>query len=296
MICTIQNHHFTAKIDTLGAQLISLSDKSGLEYIWQREQPFWQSCAPVLFPVVGRCKNGVITVNGTDYPMPQCHGFASSKEFDVVRNPDALLTLRLCDDQDTRLSYPFAFCFEITFCLQENTLTVRYRVVNHSDSDMPFGIGAHPGFRCPLLPEENFNDYELDFGKPVTLDTTCVDENFVISSTLLRRIVTDSQTLQLHRNLFAADALIFENPPFGALAYRSRKSGKGIYFSFDSFSTFAVWTEAPPSSAGFVCLEPWNGMGMRSGEGTDLSAKKDVIILPPNEEFCCSYCVTPLGE
>lgn len=30
---------------------------------------------------------------------------------------------------------------------------------------MPFQIGGHPGFHCPLYKEESYDDYELVFEK-----------------------------------------------------------------------------------------------------------------------------------
>lgn len=296
MIHTISNGKLTAKIDSLGSQLISMTDQNGLEYIWQRETPYWQQCAPIPFPVVGRCKDGIITVDGQDYPMPDCHGFAQNMDFETAELTDSSVTLRIRDNEETRKAYPFAFLFEVTHKIENDTLSTVLRVVNRSDREMPFGVGGHPGYRLPLLPDEKFTDYELDFGKPLTLDTSCVDENFMISSTLARRVVTDARTLSLDRNLFAADALIFENPPFDSVILRSKKSGLGIHFGFKGFSTFAVWTEAAPSEAAFLCLEPWNGMGVRSGEGTELAKKKGTLFLAPQQEFVCTYSAAPLTK
>ena len=42
MIITLKNGCLTAGIDTMGAQLISLKDKDGTEYIWQRDPEVWK--------------------------------------------------------------------------------------------------------------------------------------------------------------------------------------------------------------------------------------------------------------
>ena len=55
MIITICDSKTTASIDTLGAQLISMKDASGKEYIWQRDPAVWARCSPLLFPSVGNC-------------------------------------------------------------------------------------------------------------------------------------------------------------------------------------------------------------------------------------------------
>ena len=42
-----------AEIAHMGAQLESLKDADGREYMWQRDPQWWGGCAPVLFPMVG---------------------------------------------------------------------------------------------------------------------------------------------------------------------------------------------------------------------------------------------------
>ena len=46
MIVTLKNNGFSAKIDSYGAQLISLQDPAGTEYIWQRDPKHWANCSP----------------------------------------------------------------------------------------------------------------------------------------------------------------------------------------------------------------------------------------------------------
>ena len=74
MIITLNNEKFTASIDSLGAQLISLKDASGKEYIWQRDPAFWKNCSPLLFPIVGNCRDGKTCIEGAWSEIPK-HGF-----------------------------------------------------------------------------------------------------------------------------------------------------------------------------------------------------------------------------
>ena len=60
MLITLTDSKTTAVIDSTGAQLISLKDASGCEYIWQRDAKYWKKCSPLLFPVVA-------TAGMTDY-------------------------------------------------------------------------------------------------------------------------------------------------------------------------------------------------------------------------------------
>ncbi len=295
MIYTITDGKLTAKIDSFGAEQISLTDETGLEYIWQRKAPHWENCAPVLFPIVGRCKDGIITVNGKDYSMPECHGFAPSMEYDVLEQTEASITFILTDNEDTRIKYPFAFRFSVRYAFEDGALVTTFTTQNPGDSDLIFGVGGHPGYRCPLLPGEDYTDYELDFGKKVTLDTQEKTEDVFICADKTSRILTDEQILSLDKKLFAKDALIFENPDFDTIIYRGKKSGKGFCFTFKNFKTFAMWSDdTSPSSDSFVCFEPWNSMGKRTDEGTEFAKKKDIIVLAPGETFSCNYRVNIL--
>ena len=55
MIFTIKNDKFTAKVDTLGAQIISLEDAQGRELLWTGDPAYWREHAPVLFLLWGPC-------------------------------------------------------------------------------------------------------------------------------------------------------------------------------------------------------------------------------------------------
>lgn len=295
MIHTITDGNLTAKIDSLGAQQISMTDKAGTEYIWQRNPEYWKDCAPILFPVVGQCLDGKITVDGTDYPM-RSHGFARHNEFTVAEKTESSITLRLCDNEKTREIYPFSFCFDVIYTIENGALTTTMKVKNTDDKDICFGVGGHPGYRCPLTDGEVFTDYELNFLKPVTLDSAIIDSDVFISSTETQRIITDSETLSLVKDFMKVnDTYVFENLDFNKVIYRSKKSGKGLTFSFENFTSFAVWCNCDtPEDDGYICLEPWNSMGKRTGETAELKNKKDIITLAPGKEFSCSYCAEPL--
>ena len=283
----IKGSGLKAKIESMGAQLISLCDDAGREYIWQRTAPFWQNCAPILFPVVGRCENGTLSVNGKNYPIELCHGFAPVSEFELLEQSEHTVTLRLVSNAETLRHYPFEFIFDVSYILNEKGLSTVLSVTNPGKDKMLFGIGGHPGFCCEPLEE-----YEIDFGTELTLDSLVVDEAFYITSDT-KRILDKERILPLRRDLFAGDALIFEEPPFDSDVLRNRMDGHGIEFSFQGFSSFAVWSQT--EDAGFVCLEPWNSMGKRPKEGTELANKKGIITLPGGKRFECSYCIKPIS-
>ena len=86
MLYTITDGSFTAKIDSLGAQLVSLTGPDGFEYIWVGDKAYWGGHAPVLFPIVGALREGKTQIGGKWYHMGR-HGFARTSEFTAEEEP-----------------------------------------------------------------------------------------------------------------------------------------------------------------------------------------------------------------
>lgn len=108
----ICNDQIRAKVHTLGAQLISISDaKSGRKYLWsggETENNEWNFSAPVLFPICGMLKNNRYTYRGKEYAL-QNHGFARFKQFRIESEDENSCSLSLRDDKETMEVYPFQF-------------------------------------------------------------------------------------------------------------------------------------------------------------------------------------------
>ena len=59
----------TARVETLGGELVSYRDERGLEYIWGGDPAYWPGRNPLLFPIVGTLKEGKIRFDGREYAM-----------------------------------------------------------------------------------------------------------------------------------------------------------------------------------------------------------------------------------
>ena len=65
------------------------------------------------------------------------------------------------------ISLPFRL--EISYQLLGKTIQVTYRVHHLGEEGvMPFFVGGHPGFNCPLMADEGFEDYYLEFEQEET--------------------------------------------------------------------------------------------------------------------------------
>ncbi len=265
MIVTLTNHTLTAQIDSIGAQLISLRNASGTEYIWQRDPAHWKSCSPLLFPTVGNCRDGKYTLNGQTYCIPK-HGFCRNADFAVSVLSDQEASFTLTDSPETRASYPFAFQLKLTYTLAEDGIQILYTVTNPGTEPMYYQLGAHPGFNCPLQSGEQFEDYVLEFEQDETSGYHSYDLNrmeFDMNS--YTPILEHASVIPLTHELFANDAIFFTDLRSKKVALKNPSTGYGVEVSYQDFATVAFWTAAA-TKAPFLCVEAWNGSAIRSDE------------------------------
>lgn len=265
MIYTIFNSSLTACIDETGAQLISMKDKSGTEYIWQRDPAVWSSCSPLLFPIIGNLRNGKTVIDGKTYEIPK-HGPIRSLSFHLIEQGEDFVTLGVTGQDFPEGIYPYAFSFSITYSLSGDSLSFSVKVENPSSAPMAYCIGLHPAICCPLLPEEAFEDYEIRFPKLQQSGYRAFDlSRMEFDMTTERPCPGDGLRFSLNRELFLSDALWFDRPSSREASLVHSRTGKGIRAEFPDFETIAFWTK-PEEEAQYLCFEPWNGSAPCSDE------------------------------
>lgn len=268
MIVTLKNQYFTAQVDSLGAQLISLKDSAGKEYIWQRDPAYWQNCSPLLFPIVGNCRNGKTLLEGNWYEIPK-HGFCKVTDFSVNQASEGQAVFSICDSEATHTVYPYAFRLSLTYTLQEDGLHMDYQVANTDSKAIHYNIGAHPGFNCPLENGEKFEDYVLEFEQEETAASMVYDvKNLQFDVNWRKPMLENSRVIPLTYDLFRDDAIFFDQIRSRKVAIKNPATGKGVLVDYRDFETVAFWT-AMPSKGPFLCVEPWNGSAIRSDEDDD---------------------------
>ena len=143
MLVTIFDSNGSAVIDSIGAQLISYKDSTGKEYIWQRDPKFWNRCSPLLFPIVGNCRNNKTIIEGETYHIEK-HGFCRDVDFQVTRQSDTMVTFEIHDTEETKAIYPYSFCLSLTYVIENGMLSMEYCVTNTDDKTIWYCLGAHP--------------------------------------------------------------------------------------------------------------------------------------------------------
>lgn len=281
----ITNGTLTVIVKKEGAELISLKDNDGTEFMWQGDKSIWPRHSPVLFPIVGRLKNDIYSIDDNIFSMPQ-HGFARDKDFELKRHSTNEIVFSLKADVETLKKFPFNFELLISYSLNAKSLAVKYTVINLSEIKMPFSIGAHPGFCCPVSKNETFDDYEIRFSENEKLETALLQNGLFNGKK--KMLDFNSNLIQLNNETFINDALVFENLRSQFVTLQSKKSSHYVKVSLIGFPYLGIWSKP---GALFVCLEPWYGKADSIDANGNIFKKEGMIILNPSEAFNCSYSI-----
>lgn len=279
---TLKNDKLQLVVNSLGAEMHSLQTPDGVEYLWQGDPQYWDDQAPNLFPFIGRLTNNSYKCQGKVYTMG-IHGFAASQEFSLIEKHNDRLVFELKSSANTRMQYPFDFSLRISYRLQENAVDVSYEVYNLEQTYMPFGIGGHPGFNVPLLDDEDFKDYELEFSCPCQPDRVGFSPSVYLNGKEERFPLRDDRFIDLRHELFDEDAIILKNMA-KEVTLRSKLSGKGVSLSYHGFPYLGIW-HWPKTDAPYICIEPWSSLPSRQGIVEELSCKSDLIHLASNQIY-----------
>lgn len=272
-----------------GAQFNSLK-KGDTEYLWQGNPEYWAGQAPVCFPISGVLIDGKAKAFGKPCSMKR-HGVARINPFEVFEKHKNSVTFIQKSSEQTRKQYPFDYELKIKYTIVGNTVTNEYIVTNTGSDKMPFVIGGHPAFNCPLDKDESFEDYKVVFDKPITKPCLRPDhESGLVDVKKTYDVMNGSDTLNMKHRLFEEnDALIFENC-CAKCATLIGKNGKGIKVEFQDMNNLLIWSAV--GNAPFVALEPWTGISNCSDEDDVLENKRGMTVLEPDETVSFKFKIT----
>ncbi len=281
MQITLKNDKITIVTNTFGGELNSLKTADGTEYLWQADPAHWKGQAPVLFPMCGSLRNKKATALGKPVCMER-HGVARKQEFEVFKQSDDSITFSLKSNAETYERFPFDFELRITYTIKDNTVSNTYTVINTGNEGLPYAIGGHPAFNCPITEGESFEDYEIKFEKVENALAIYPDKETGLMNMDSERLVLDNtDTLPLAHELFADDSMNFLNLNSRKVTLLSKKTGRGVGFDFSDFTYLLIWSASV--NAPFVALEPWIGLATCSDESDIFEEKRGMRILAPGE-------------
>lgn len=272
-----------------GAMLNSLN-KNNTEYLWQGDAKYWAEQAPVCFPITGVLPNGEMEAFGKRCTMKR-HGVARINPFEVLEQHKNSVTFVQRSDENTKRDFPFDYELKIKYTINGDTVTNEYIVTNTGEDKLPFVIGGHPAFNCPLSNGEKFEDYKVVFDKNIT--KPCLRPNHHTGLVNVFEKFDEmhgGDTLSLVHELFEEkDALIFENCEAKS-ATLIGKSGKGVKIEFQDMNNLLIWSAV--GNAPFVALEPWTGLASCNDEDGLFEHKRGMTVLEKDETASFKFKIT----
>lgn len=287
----IENESLRVEIAELGAEVRSVQHKdTQLSYMWSGDAAYWGRISPVLFPIVGRLKDGQYIAEGKKYELSQ-HGFLRDAVFQVSDAQATSVTFIKESNREYRDVYPYEFRVEICYRLEADQLHVDWKVNSLEKEElMYFSIGAHPAFRVPLISGEHAADYKLHL-KPVQNKQVTVYE---LADGLIREKEQPAvlPAMPIQAALFENDAIVYDHIEEVRL---QSSEGNGVAVSLSEFPYVGIWSKydaATSTMAPFVCIEPWFGIADTTDSTGVLSQKTGIQKLAPGAEFNSSYLMT----
>lgn len=282
----LKNETYEVTFCEKGGEIASFTNlKTGMQYMWQGDPAYWGGKNPGLFPLVGNTYSGRYEIDGQEYAMKN-HGLIRYATLHCVKEDGQEVVMALDSDEETLKQYPFPFHYEIAYRLEDNKLTITYRITNTGEKEMPFTFGLHPGFNCPLCEGERFEDYTMTFSNPEQMQQLVFDkekqEPYRLEDVALQSIPCDYDLIEHYATL------VYKGPKSAYLTLAGPQ-GHGVRISIAGYPYLAIWTAK--HGAPFICLEPWYGHADFSEVKEDFYHREGTMLLQPQKTFTTSYTI-----
>lgn len=263
----IKNEFLTVTIKSKGAEIKSVKNNNGVEFMWEADPEIWGYSAPILFPICGGLRENKFFYQGKEYSLAK-HGYARLLEFEVecVKEDEATFLLR--SDDESKKCYPFDYEFRAKYTLKNNSLCVSYEVTNLTDGEMYTDFGGHEAYACP----GGIGGYSVVFDEAENLDAACLEGNYFNYET--NRVASNTNILKLDDEYFKKDALAFLNLKSKGVMLAANDGSRKIRVDYKDHPYLLLWTTY---KAPYLCIEPWIGMPDRIDANQQITDKEGII-------------------
>ncbi len=284
----LKNEHLTIEVSSLGAELQSIRDDEGHEYLWQADERYWPRHSPILFPIVCGLWEDKYRTEGKEFAMGR-HGFARDTEFKLLKKSATKLTYALESNEETLKAYPYKFILSVTYRLENNRIHVVWHVHNTDDKEIHFQIGGHPAFNLPDVKEgepmrgvmcfDNMGRVERIYGnvggcvRPERFDTGSVDGVWAFTE-----------------ETFRDDAVIIDRSQLRQVSLLDKTAHPVVTVDFQA-PAVGIWSPYG-KNAPFVCIEPWYGLHDWVEYQGEFKEKYLMNHLQPGASFMSEYVIT----
>lgn len=291
MIHTLHNDRLRVGIDDHGGTLHEILDLSdGKHILWQGDSASWTGRDVVIFPFVGRMRDGWYTHDGVRYEMP-IHGVCTDAQFEVVQTDDTRCVLRLRSNADTRAVYPFDWELTVTRSLQGNTLSTCMQVTNCGEQEMYYGMGAHPAFALPAKETQESTDTS---GNYLEWEGECPDRYYPLQDG--KFLLPDApfapcDRLELNKALMQKYATLLWTGKHLPRRYTLvRADGKRVAVETDPAAILGLWSH--PERGAYMCIEPWLSSPDFADAPRELKEKPLIRALAPKQSIQYRFDIT----
>ena len=262
----LKNELLTVTVAERGAEIVSVKNAAGYEYIWQADPKFWAKHSPLLFPVCGRLRGFAYTYAGKRYEMGN-HGFAQRKIFTAERMSGTEAAFTLTEDAETLAEYPFRFVLRQRYALGGEVLRAFTRVENPARTPLYCNFGSHEAYAAG----GNFSDWSVRFEREEDL----VLKEQVNGNLSGRRIpyAEGVRELPLRQEMFDNDSLLFDGLKSRRVALLHRGK-EAVEVRFGPYEHLLLWTKP---GAPYLAIEPWNGLPDRADADGELPHKAGIL-------------------
>lgn len=282
----LKNQQYEVCFTTKGGEIESFTNTdTGMQYMWQGDPQYWSGKNPSLFPIIGNTYDGTYSIDNVTYAMKN-HGMIRNSTLHCVNNGEDTIVFAMDSDAHTLEQYPFHFHYEIAYVLENNKLTITYQITNTGTPDMPFTFGLHPGFCCPFVEGERFEDYTLTFSNFENMQQILFDPEkktpYTTIDVNIQRIPCDYEAIERYATLVYKGAK-------SAYITLEGKQGHGVRMSIAGYPYLAIWTAK--KNAPFLCIEPWYGHGDFSKVEDDFYKREGTMMLSSGHTFTTAYTI-----
>ena len=281
----LKNDRLTVEISSHGAELQSIKNADGREYLWQGDEKYWPRRSPLLFPIVCGLWKGQYRVDGKTYELPR-HGFARDMDFVVVEKSATSVTYELTSNEETLKVYPYEFGLNVTYILNEDTINVVWSVQNLGKQEIHFQIGGHPAFNLPGVKEGDKMEGAILFDNEEPLTRIIGNTEGCIKPERYE-VKTAQHVWLFDEESFADDAVILDKSQVGLAVLLDSDGRPQIGLSFDA-PCVGIWSPYG-KNAPFVCIEPWYGVQDWAEYTGEVKDKYLMNHLLPGASFLSQY-------
>lgn len=286
----IKNDKLSVVVSEHGAELQSIKDENGKEYLWDGDEKYWNRHSPILFPIVCGLWKDTYRINGKEFTLGR-HGFARDTDFKLIAKGEDRVIYALTDSKETFKDYPYHFNLSISYRIESNKVHVVWHVENTDDKTIYFQVGGHPAFCVPGAKKGEYLKGKLRFdnAEPSRLYGNvggCIVKGY-------EKVETKEGVWEFTEDTFADDAVIFDHSQVQHIELLDENEKPAVTLDIKT-PAVGIWSPTG-KHAPFVCIEPWYGIHDWAEYDGEFKDKYLMNQLLPGASFMSEYTIT-IGE